>query len=452
MIIIYLTFLLLIFYYYGKRNHSLVLFFMMAIITGGFGVLDAETGLQKTDLLLIPTVLISINEYSRNKHFFQVKKDALGKCIILILLFLTLEFLFSVLLGIETPIWAFKVVRVQFLLLLYFYFRGLNSDIWQRFFKLVLFFSIVQGILFYLQVVGITGILANSVDSNAEDVRYANYPMLTSFFIVYYLLKKDISIWIRLAMLLFWGIMIVLSQSRGPILGVMGAFAMYCVVLRSKKSIGYMLVGIVLYVFIVNPLIKTRDMSERASTKDDIAMIISSNAEELSGVKTGQVGTIAFRIGMLAERWIYLKDNPEYLLFGVGCIHEQSPANRFHFFLGTHNEKFFYRRCMIESGDIAWVPLLLRYGIVGVFIFSLLLFYWIKICFRQYPLLNNYLSRAASLMSASVTLTSFNTTLYDSVNTIFLLCVYLGMFMSEVSSRNKTIRRSQLDVSKASMS
>jgi hypothetical protein len=79
-------------------------------------------------------------------------------------------------------------------------------------------------------------------------------------------------------------------------------------------------------------------------------------------------GSSIFRFAMLIERFDYLIQNPEYLMFGVGAIHEDSPNcyNRFDFALGTRNEGRMFGKCMIESGDITWLPVTLRYGLVGI--------------------------------------------------------------------------------------
>ena len=77
---------------------------------------------------------------------------------------------------------------------------------------------------------------------------------------------------------------------------------------------------------------------------------------------------------MLTERVLYLAENPRYLLTGVGTMHEDSPStlSRFRFYIGTRNDERYYGRCLIESGDITWVPIVLRYGLIGVFIHAML--------------------------------------------------------------------------------
>ena len=102
------------------------------------------------------------------------------------------------------------------------------------------------------------------------------------------------------------------------------------------------------------------------STKQEIQLLFSG-VDNLRRVGD-EGGSSIFRMAMLIERIDYLVKNPQYLLFGVGAIHEDSPNcyNRFDFTLGTRNEGRMFGKCLIESGDITWVPVSLRYGLAGV--------------------------------------------------------------------------------------
>ena len=80
------------------------------------------------------------------------------------------------------------------------------------------------------------------------------------------------------------------------------------------------------------------------------------------------------------ERAEYLNSHPGDALLGVGMIHEESNHNKFSFRLGTMNSSFKYGRCMIESNDIAWCPILLRFGYIGVMLFFLYLLIIVMAC------------------------------------------------------------------------
>ena len=415
----------------------MVLFSMLLIVTDGFGILPSEGGLlQKTDMLLLPTLYICYTERKRDKKFFSIKKDGIGKVVVIIIAFICLEYLRTIIYSIDSPIWALKVVRLQFFMLIYFYLRAQDMMVWKKFFRLALVFSFLQGVLYYLQLVGLTGILTREIDAAADNVRYGNYPMLTSFFIIYYLAYRG-SNRTKIIMLLYWGMMILLGQSRGAILGIAGVFFMLVLVQRNRKGLLLLAAGVAVYFFILNPLLAKRDSGERASTSNDISFLMNSSANEMANAQIGQIGNVAFRFGMLAERWVYLTDNPEYIPMGVGCIHEESPANRFRFVLGTINEKFTWGKCMIESGDITWVPILLRFGVIGILLYGMLLIIWLFFSFRNYTSLSSPFSKTSCLMSACIITTSVGTTVFDATYTMFLLCIYLGMLMSDEYLKNQ---------------
>ena len=436
-----ILFLIIGLFSYIRRNHTMVLFALTLITTGGFGLIaSASYPLQMADLLIIPILIITVLEYSRDKHYFSVKGDKLGKIIFWILGFILLQYIRTIVVGEETPLWAFKVARVQLLFLIVFYIRKQTPKTLEKYVKLLIIFSSIQGVLYYLQLIGVTGILAEDYFDNSMIVRYTNYPWFMPFILVYFIVKKDINLTKRLFMLAFWGMMAILSQTRGVIIGVAACVLLLVLIQRNYKSIVYLVAGVAVYVVLIAPVFESRDASSsQGGTSEDISMIMSSGVVGLSEVQSTQVGTIVFRFGMLAERWLYLVDNPQYLPFGVGCIHEQSPNNHFYFNLGTTNEKFKYGRCMIESGDITWVPTLLRHGLFGTFLYIFLLLSWIIIGCKKYNSFNNTYAKTSCLIAVYVSFTSLNGALFDSAMYLMSLCIYLGLMESGIYQDNKQL-------------
>lgn len=86
-------------------------------------------------------------------------------------------------------------------------------------------------------------------------------------------------------------------------------------------------------------------------------------------------GNTTFRLALLAERYEYLKKNPQYFLFGLGNVHERDFPEIFE--IGLHDEER-GRTIQLDTGDIAWVGILLRMGIVGVFLFILAFLFIIR--------------------------------------------------------------------------
>ena len=94
-------------------------------------------------------------------------------------------------------------------------------------------------------------------------------------------------------------------------------------------------------------------------------------------------GTFAFRISMILERVFYLISNPVCLPFGVGAIAEDSPYNQFNFFIGTEQENLKYGFAQIDSVDVVWSSVVLRYGLAGIIFWILLLKAWYNLFDKQ---------------------------------------------------------------------
>ena len=86
-------------------------------------------------------------------------------------------------------------------------------------------------------------------------------------------------------------------------------------------------------------------------------------------------GNTTFRLALLAERYEYLKKNPQYFLFGLGNVHERDFPEIFE--IGLYDEER-GRTIQLDTSDIAWVGILLRMGIVGVFLFILAFLFIIR--------------------------------------------------------------------------
>lgn len=417
------------FYFYSKNKIVEMLLCITFLLTNGYQFLNKNlTVIKPSDFVLILLLWITVKEYIHNRTYLNVKGDNVGKIIALILLYCTFEYLRTILLDIETSSFALKVVRVNIVFLSYFYIRRLPYKVVYKFFTLNLCMCIIQGIFFYLQFIGFTGILSGYVQegtTSAELSRYGNYPIFAAFYILYFVVNDNIMIGKRVFFIVFFGMMPILGMMRGQIMGLALALILYFAFLHKSIHITYMAVGYIIYVFLIAPMFAYRDSqaSHNGSTFDDIENVLT--AKSFSSIESDG-GTFTFRVAMLSERWNYLSNNPQYIPFGVGLIHEESSNNRFHFIVGTLNKETKYGHCMIESGDITWVPILLRYGIVGTFSFLLLFVVWIKegiSCIKT----NKAVCIVASLLSLYFLLTSLDGAMFESYMNVFLVSFYLAI-------------------------
>ncbi len=378
----YILFFILSFFFYIKGRKGEVIFCLIAILSNCFGFNSPQSAIIKpTDLLIVLSIIISIAERIKNPYYFQVKKDIFAKIIVILFSYLLLNFIVTVALHIDSLSYALKVARFCFVFPLYFYFRTITQREIKRVIRLSLIACTIQGIFFYLQLVGIN-VLSGRVDE-AEDVgeitRYANYPKFTGFFLLYYIVNDKVSLFTKLFYIPFFGFMLILGQMRGALLGYAFAVCVFFILQHRAKYILYIICGIVVYQVVINPMFEYRTRNSELNTLEEVKMVISDPTSIYeSYTENGEKGNFLFRIAMLSERITYMKDNPQFLPFGIGCIHEESPNNTFIFKLGTNNERYQYGIGMLSSADIAWVGILIRFGLVGIILFLLLLISWQK--------------------------------------------------------------------------
>ena len=344
--------------------------------------------------MLIALYVCFYIEYRRDKQFFSLKNDSFGRILTWCLIWTFLVFLGTGVFGQDSWLFAFKMYRVYLLLPSYFLLRKLTMDDMDQYFKMVLKLSIIQGIFFYLQLVGVTGILSGygATLEEGESIlshRFGNYPSFSFFFFIYFIIKNDVSIFKRVLNIVFWGMMPIVGQMRGGLISLFVACGIYFVFQLKAKDILYLIVGIVAYQLVVVPMFSMREKDYELSTADEIKLVVQ-NPLSVYKIYTGSSdeGTFVFRISIYEERIAYLIEHPQYLLQGVGCIHEDSPKNRFKFDYGTITkmEDGTAKTTMLSSADIVWIGIIMHFGLVGVFLFTLLYYYYIK---QSLPLVKN---------------------------------------------------------------
>lgn len=400
------------------------------------------------DLLYLQIIFISIREFSRNKNYFK-REGLFSKLLWILLIYQIFEFVISYITGADTLIYIIKVARINIIYLAFFYLRKIPLKSYQSFINIMLIVNIVEGIFYYLQIAGFDGILQGRVDeANYSDelVRYANGPIMASFFIIYFLLGH-FSPLKKILAIIFFGITVVLGMSRGNMFSIAGTLVAFIFIKRKFNYLPGLIVFLIVGYIVAMPILQYRSNEGRESTLDDIKNIVTAPDITQIGFSGGE-GTFTFRVAMLVERYEYLRDNPQYLLTGVGDIHEDSPNcyNRFHFLIGTVNADRYYGYCQIESGDITWVPILVRYGLIGMVIYLAILVSWLLAGIKYIRNTTDTIAIVFGLMSISTWLLFFQTTIFDNRYYLFWLMIYMGyltihnkQFAISGSSKRSTI-------------
>ncbi len=387
--VVYIYFLLsfLSFYFYYKHKYAEMFLCLSMFVNElfGFAVGLGNSSIKSQDFLLVTIYIIILKEYIKEHHFWLDKDDKLGVIVFLCFIWTLIVFVGTIVLGVETPSYAFKAYRPFLVLPFFFVLKKMSMDDVNRYMQLMLFFSMVQGIFFYMQLIGFTGILAGYGSDIEEGTllsehRFGNYPSFAPFFFLFYLFNDNLRLYKKIFYLVFFGMMPIVGQMRGSVFALAIVSLLYFLIKRRKEHLYYVAFGIVAYVFIVMPMIDKRDEGKELGTFEEIKMVVSNPGNVYSNYEENSGQNFLFRIAMLFERIEYMSKHPNVALTGVGCIHEDSPRNTFRFNLGTTTTFADGKKHvnMLSSADIAWVGILMRYGYIGVLLFSFMLFIWIR--------------------------------------------------------------------------
>lgn len=369
------------------------------------------------NIILFPFALMRTNNIKSNeKKINRIVKLFIG--------FLIFEFLLTVVTRSDTVSYALKVVRIPLMFLAYYIFRTIPLNTYRKFLKIMLYITIAQGVLFLLQFAGVN-LLAGRYDSESFAFAFAlNVPTFIYLYIFVCLDVQRIRKY-RYLLLAFFVAILLMTYVRAFIIAALLGIILYVVMVRGlKRSVLLVAVILLLLPFAQHFVDKKSEVSgSMHSTKEEIALLFSGidNVRQIGD----DGGSSVFRMAMLIERFDYLIHNPEYLLFGVGAIHEDSPNcyNRFSFALGTRNEDRYYGKCLIESGDITWVPITLRYGIVGIVVHLSIIFMIIKLAWRRKDLLRIFFPLLIIYF-----MKSFDGALFENPLSCVELALYLALF------------------------
>lgn len=390
---------------YLKKRPSWVLFFIF-LRYGCFGFVEtAEISSITIKMYDIVIILITLLEWKKNKDYFKVYNSRLSWIIKAIVIFLTFEFVYTSLLDLESPRWAYNVFLKYFTFLLFFYVRNINIEDIRLFLKIMLVGSVVHGFFFYIQFLGIDGFLVGRIE-DGELSRYCNGPRWASFFILYCFFNDRISWFYRLFLLSFFLPVLFLALFRTSFIALGVCFAMYLVTRRQIKYTIFIVVGAVLLYGPITQVFQTREDSGPGTSSEEVFEVLRNPMSIYKNYSSGS-GTFIFRTAMTLERVNYLIENPRYAPLGIGYVLENSDHDHYNFSLGTQkgDTGLIYR---LESNDVDWMEIVIRFGFVGSVLFLFMILFWIYdgsklVCSTSDPL---YVTAAIS--SAGVLLSTFS--------------------------------------------
>lgn len=393
MVILILTFLFLFFWTTGKKVWACS--FLIVILSGCFNITGTtDRILEVHQIVFVIGGYFLLKNLKNNKLREIWKKDKIFKLFIISTFLFLIHCLLTVAFGLDTFRYAFAVYRLLVgPLWLYFLVANLtNVEI-----KKILYVgSWIFGILVIFNILFTLGISVFDESTAPEGSTRVGIAMESMFFVAYSLCvfeNKKKTIWYVLPF--------VLGSFRGPLVSFFVAFLVNIKrkIIKTKYIIWFAIAALS-FSSLIAPFVNETMNHQDISFTDEIKMGFDITNGDYSNVR--ETGTLAFRTALLIERWKYLLSNPKNLPFGVGMIGENSPNNRFNFFMGTEQDNLRFGKSQIESVDLLWATPLLRYGICGI-IFYILFF---VLFFKRFNGVNNTYANIGALYIALLLFTS----------------------------------------------
>jgi len=283
---------------------------------------------------------------------------------------------------------CFRTIRYHFFWMAYLVFRNITKEDLERLLKCLFVITVFCSILFLLQIVLNESLLVETVIATATLLgikipRYYNQPEMLTFFAFMAIYSNP-----------FKGIFKMLTTVI-LVAALLGAFHRNVwAALLIAASIGYVLqlprlkrvrvvavasaAALFVVVFFGYRFAKSR-------TFIDIQKVAAGNVTDTDiDLDDLTESTFAFRIAHLLERNKYLIDNPKARFFGGGLMNETSKLtySMFDFDVGTV-EEISGNTAQLDTPDISYSVLLIRYGYVGT-VLNMMLFVYLAVFFYKH--------------------------------------------------------------------
>jgi len=378
-------------YIWGYKTPALFIFFFF--MTSGFNLVpeDAmESGAFSKGMdyaILIITGIILIDSFCIKNY---LKPDKLLWLILIFYVFLAFCVIYNrYVVGVG---WKeiIRTARYNILWMAYLVFRNLSKEQLLNLLKYLFIVTVICSALFLLQIILDEHILNETVKYHIslfgkEVPRFYNQPDMLpvfTFMAIYFNPYKGPVKIVTIAILvlallgafhrnLFFAL--ILSISAGYFIRLP----------RIKKGVVLTSIAIVCLFFIVFWGYKFAN----SRTIKDIIVVASGNvtAKDLEDVDIEELqkSTFTFRVAHLLERNQYLLDHPKAMLFGAGLMTEDSKmtGSMFDFDIGLI-EELSGKTAQLDTPDISYSILIMRYGYLGT-LFVLSLFIYLLVYFYK---------------------------------------------------------------------
>ena len=374
----------IILYLSGKRILSTILFFFF--LFDGFQIIPEkffETGMgisKSTDFALLYIIILFIYGIINTKDFIPINKLALllGGYLLFIVCLIGISYYTYHIPFVE----IIRTSRYYLFALSYFVLRRLTKEEISSILKILFCIVIFQSILFTIQ--GFTGIAlligAESHKSAKLITRFYNSPLMLYFFVFYGIFNNPFTGKYKYISALICIVCVYMPLHRSLTISfililILGLFLKMG---KIKQFINYL----PMLLLCVIPLVAVMGAQLASRTMNDINSVTTGAFVDIEEIELGEESTLLFRIAHFYERYMHILEKPIETAFGSGLMAEESnyTNKKFDFIVGLENEKT-GEIVQLETSDIAWSNLIIRYGIIGTLIYltiyiSIMIFYY----------------------------------------------------------------------------
>ena len=424
---ILLLIIAIVLYISDKKIISSIIFFFF--LFDSFQLIPEEwVGLKTLDLAIIYICVLFIYGLFQYDNYIPINKTILA--ISLFLGFICFEMLLS---HYYYSIGWGEIIRTgrqHILLLSYFVFRKVNRQELDIILKVLFIIVIFESFLFTIQMFTGIGILnGKEVYAKVGSLyRFYNISLMHYFFVFYAIFYNPFKgFWKHITMLIVV-ITIFFPMHRSLdmtfvvllILGILWKKKVF----NSAKKIAITCSCFFLLLIVASAYISVRTM-------EDINKVAAGDFQVFEDIQASSEATFLFRVGHFYERYTTVLENTVSKWFGLGFMTEGSSytENHFDFIIGLDSKEGGIEQ--VNTPDISWSILIIRYGIVGTLLFIIFYFYFVGyyVQYRNKSTINMVMVLYLLLIFSN----SLTSDLLYKMNMLIFPLIYMNQYEEEIS-------------------
>ncbi|MDR2148971.1 MAG: hypothetical protein LBE91_21225 [Tannerella sp.] len=380
MFFIGLVIIAIVLYIRDLKISAMIVFFFF--VTSGFDLIPEDVtklaffskGMDYAIMILAGIVFLE-SLYDFRKFW---KPDFFTKYLIMLGVFLLLCIIYSlVVLHLEFA-GVFRTVRYLFLWAAWFVFRNMDKRRLVQLSVVLFYVTVVCAVLYLLQIFFNQSILNEGAVSKAEIFgivfpRFYNQPSMLLFFVFVAIFRNPSHGVLKIITTAIL-VVAVLGAFHRSLTGFFffSLFLGFILLLPRLQRIRILTVSAIL-ISVLIVFGGYRFMKSR--TYADIQHVMAGEFMDLESgidIEDMQKSTFTFRLMHLVERNMYLLEHPKAMLIGAGLMPEKSKqtGKMFSFDVGLM-EELTSETVQVDTGDIAYSVLLIRFGYLGTALFVL---------------------------------------------------------------------------------